>query len=60
MESKICPFSMGGEPTECCEEECQAWIDGECAITKIAMSMFFIAKNSRRQADELERIRGGR
>lgn len=53
--AKICPYSMGGEPTECYEGECMAWSDGECSkFVKEPLSEYFTAKNLRTIADAMK------
>lgn len=59
--NRICPYSMASEPAECYQEDCMAWNDGECSIfVSEPLSQFFTAKNARKMADEIQRIREGR
>lgn len=54
--SKICPYSMAGEPSECYEEDCMAWNDGECArFTGEPLSFYFVAKNLKMITDAIKR-----
>lgn len=46
--NKTCPFSMGGEITECNGEECEVFIDGECVLKKMSVSLYYIAQNLRK------------
>lgn len=58
---KICPYSLAGEPTECYEGDCMAWREGECSkFESEPLSLFFIAKNMKRCAENTERMRRGR
>ena len=58
--TKICPYSMTGEPIECYQKECMAWNDGECSIfEREPLSSYFIAKNMKKAAEELNSISEG-
>ena len=65
--SKICPLSMGGEPTECCKEDCNSFVNGDCFLNNISLSLYFISKNMQNiqqdmenMSEDLEMIRKGR
>lgn len=55
--SKICPYSMSGEPMECYGRDCMAWNEDECSVFKSeSLSQYFMAKNMKKMADELHKI----
>lgn len=54
--SKICPLSMGGEPTECYEEECNSFINGDCFLNNISLSLYFCSKNMQNIQQDIEGI----
>lgn len=55
--NRICPYSLAGEPTECYENECMAWHDGECSkFTSESLSLYFIAKNLKTISESMRRM----
>lgn len=52
---KVCPFSMGGNITECYREECSAFVGNECVLQKIGVSLYYISKNLRDAFDDYRR-----
>ena len=43
----ICPLSMNRTQIMDCEQwECNGWIDGECFLNKMTLSLYYIAKNT--------------
>lgn len=56
--NRICPYSMASEPTECYQEECMAWSEGECSkFQRESLSQYYIAKNMKEIREELKKIR---
>lgn len=62
--TKICPLSMAGEPTECYEDDCNGYINGDCYLNNISLSLYFCSKNMQNisadvedMADNIEGIR---
>lgn len=52
MIEKTCPFSMGGEITNCLKEECKVYENGDCVLTKMALSLYYIARNLKEIREE--------
>ena len=45
---------MAGEPTECYEDECTSYINGDCFLNNISLSLYFISKNIQNIQQDIE------
>lgn len=56
--NKICPLTMIYEEAECIQDECNGYINGECFLNRISLSIFYAAKNLNIIAEEIEDTAG--
>lgn len=47
---------MGGVPTECYKEECNSYINGDCFLNNMSLSLYFLSKNLQNIQQDIEEI----